>query len=259
MRDEFRRFLTVTNYTFIEIYKSRILLNVIFLGFALVFVSYVASEFTFGVPQRVALDFGLGLLSFSGIGIAIFMGVGLLAKELESRTIYMILSRPISRYSFLLGRVVGLALILLINISVLGCVTVAFYNFLGGQFDALIGWVILFTFMESLMMLMVVILFSLITNTVRSVLFSLAVFVGGHTVTDPTIVPYIKDNNLIAFALKTYSYVFPDFTKINYKMFVIYQQSVPWNNLLLSFTYSSIYLLILAAIAVYIFGKKDLN
>ena len=91
--------LIVAYYTFKEILKSKILLNVFFVGLGLMLVTYVATEFTFGVPERVAVDFGLGMLSLSSLAISLFLGVGLLSKEIESRTVYMIISRPVPRHA----------------------------------------------------------------------------------------------------------------------------------------------------------------
>ena len=63
-------------------------------------MTYVATEFTYGVPEKIALDFGMGMMSLSSVAIAIFFGSVILAKDIETRTIYMVISRPLSRYSF---------------------------------------------------------------------------------------------------------------------------------------------------------------
>jgi len=66
--------LIIAAYTFKELLKSKILLNVFFIGLGLMLVTYVATEFTYGVPERVALDFGLGMLSISSLAISLFLG-----------------------------------------------------------------------------------------------------------------------------------------------------------------------------------------
>ena len=99
---ELEKIYHIAKYTFVEIYKGKILYNVLLIGIGLILLTYVASEFTYGVPSRVALDFGLGTLYLSSVGIALFLGATLISKELENRTVYMILSRPLKRSSFLL-------------------------------------------------------------------------------------------------------------------------------------------------------------
>ena len=100
----FGQSLLIAKYTYKEILKSRIISNVFLLGLILMLISYVAAEFTFSVPQRVALDIGIGMASLSAVGISLFMGVTLLSNEIHNRTVYMLLSRPITRSSYLASR-----------------------------------------------------------------------------------------------------------------------------------------------------------
>src|SRR6476659_1520795 len=125
--------LTIAFYTFKEIWKSKILLNVFFVGIGLMIVTYVATEFTYGVPERVALDFGLGMLSLSSLSISLFLGVTLLSKEIESRTIYMVISRPVPRYVFILGKIFGLLGIQGLNILILSSMSLLSVVLLGGK------------------------------------------------------------------------------------------------------------------------------
>jgi ABC-type transport system involved in multi-copper enzyme maturation permease subunit len=146
MIDFARTLFVISNYTFIEIFKSRIIINIFLLGLFLTLFTYVASEFTFGVPQRVALDFGFGTLSLTSIGVSLFLGVGLLSKEIENRTVYMVLSRPVSRTSFLAGRILGMLWIQALILIILSGFSLFIYFFYGGQFDSLILWNYLFIF-----------------------------------------------------------------------------------------------------------------
>src|SRR4051812_38418902 len=114
---------TVAKYTFKEILKSKILYSTLIIGLCMIVVTVVAAEFTYGVPERVALDFGLGMLSLSSLGIALFMGASLLSKEIESRTVYMVISRPIPRWCFIMGKVMGLMAVLTVNILILSLMT----------------------------------------------------------------------------------------------------------------------------------------
>ncbi|MDO9181767.1 MAG: ABC transporter permease subunit, partial [Bacteriovorax sp.] len=123
----------VAKYTFIEVYRSKVMLSIVFIAIGLVFISYVASEFAYGAPAKVALDFGFGLTSISNLIMSIFIGSTLLSKEIENRTLYMILSRPISRTSFMLGKVIGLSSVLIINTLILSLLSVGIYCFLGGH------------------------------------------------------------------------------------------------------------------------------
>jgi ABC-2 type transport system permease protein len=190
------KILIVAKYTFKEILKSKILLNVFFIGIGLMVVTYVATEFTYGVPERVALDFGLGMLSLSALAISLFMGVTLLSKEIESRTVYMVISRPVPRYAFILGKIVGLMGIQLINILILGSLTLIATKILGGKIDPLTIWAIGFTFLESLMLLLLVVFVSLFANNILAVILSVVVLLLGHSIKDTQDIQFVKHNPL---------------------------------------------------------------
>ena len=159
-----KNIFTVSKYTFVEVYKSKILLNIILLGFALILISYIASEFSHGAQARIALDFGIGSMYLVVIGMSIFIGVSLLSNEVENRTAYMILSRPIKRWHFLTGKFLGMSSILFINVFLLGIIILAFFYFLGGSISALMWWALFFSLLESQIILLVVIFFSLIRD-----------------------------------------------------------------------------------------------
>ena len=153
--------LIVAKYTFIEVYRSKVMLSIFFMAIGLILVTYIASEFAYGAPAKVALDFGFGLTSISNLIMAIFIGSTLLSKEIENRTLYMILSRPLSRTSFMLGKVAGLSSVLAINTTILGLVTVGIYCFLGGKPSGLMFWTGWFSLVEAFIIMLFAILFSI--------------------------------------------------------------------------------------------------
>lgn len=254
-----RTIAIVAQYTFTEMIKSKILLNVFFLGLGLMFVTYIGSEFTYGVPEKVALDFGLGSLSLSSVGIAIFMGVGLISKEIENRTVYMILCRPIARHSFLIGRCLGLGLILLINILLLGSMTIGLSLLLGGSYEPLISWAVFFGILEALIIMMVVVSFSLVTNNVMSVVYTLVIFTLGHAVGETKNISFAKKSPVLMNLLEGYGYVFPNLSKINIKEFITYEQNLSPGFLFGASAYGLIYLAFLIFLASFIFKQKSLD
>jgi ABC-type transport system involved in multi-copper enzyme maturation permease subunit len=251
--------LTIAYYTFKEIWKSKILLNVFFVGIGLMVVTYVATEFTYGVPERVALDFGLGMLSISSLGISLFLGVGLLSREIESRTVYMVISRPVPRYAFILGKILGLMSIQAINVLILAFMTMTATKLLGGEINALILWAIGFIFLESLMLLLVVVLLSLLANNILSVLFSLVLLLLGHVIKETQEISFIRDNPLVVKILDIYHFILPAFYKLNLKDFVLYKNELSLNYLGGNLVYGVLYSAFLLLIVVFIFNRKNLD
>jgi ABC-2 type transport system permease protein len=251
--------LVVALYTFKEILKSKILLNVFFVGLGLMIVTYVATEFTYGVPERVAVDFGLGMLSLSSIAISLFLGVGLLSKEIESRTVYMIISRPIHRYSFIIGKILGLMGIQLVNLIVLSGMILSASYLLGGNITSLLFWTVGFIFLESLLLLLVVSFVSLLANNVLTVLFSLVILLLGHSIKETQNSLFVQKNPLLNWLLEIYHFILPAFYKLNLKDFVIYEKSLPLAYLGSSLLYGVLYSTALLFLIIAVFNRKNLD
>lgn len=251
--------LVVSKYTFLEVYRSKVMLSILFLGFGLLVLSYVASEFAYGAPTKVALDVGFGIMSLSNLVISIFIGSTLLAKEIEQKTIYMVISRPISRTSFLFGKMIGLSSVLLINTLVLGILSCSLYLFFGGQWQDLFVWTIYFSFIEALFIMSFAVLFSLITNTTLSVILSLSIFVTGHAINETSKLFFTKNSIFFDIVVKCSSMLIPNFYRLNLKDFVLYKQNVSSEYLVSTNAYALFYLSFLLVILLNIFRTKSLD
>lgn len=246
-------------YTFREIFKSKVLLITLFIGFALMVITYVATEFTYGTPEKVALDFGLGMLSFSSLGIALFLGATLLPNEINSRTVYMVVSRPVPRWVFILGKVLGLSSILMVNVLILSVMTLLCSGLLGGEISSTTILAIIFNCLESVLLLLVVVFLSLFMNTTLSTVVSLFILVTGHAIKETQTTLFVKERGYLNVILEFYHMILPGFYKLNLKDFVIYNQSLDIHYLISSFIYGTFYSLALLILIIVIFNKKNLD
>lgn len=251
--------LVVAKYTFLEVLRSKIFVGVLFLALAILFVSYVASEFAYGGPTKVSLDFGLGLMSVSNIIISIFLGVTLISKEIETKTLYMVLSKPISRSSFLMGKVLGLTSVILTNTVLLVSISSLLYCFLGGTFQNLIVWVGVFSVLESLVLMGIAILFSLVTSLTLSVFFTLVYIVSAYSINETAKIFFAKANVLILSILKFFDFIIIDLQRINFKDHLIYSADVSPQFIYLGLAYVISYIVVLYFIVSLIFKNKNLD
>jgi len=254
-----KKSFTISKFTFIEIYKSKIMINILISGFVLALLCYIVSEFSFGNPSKIALDVGLGFLSLTTKAIAIFFGATLLKNELESRTIYLILSNPVSRIEFLTGKVLGLSGILLLNTILLSVFTTAFYYFWDGLWSNLIAWSIIQIFLESVLILLIVIFFSLITNVNLAIIFSISVYVSGYAIRGVLELPDIKTNLALNKLVTIISYIIPNFSLFDIKNFVLYKQELESAYLFGTLGYSLTFSMIFLFVSSLVLSQKDLN
>lgn len=253
------KLLLISLYTFKEIFKSKILYVTLFIGIGLMITTYVATEFTYGTPEKVALDFGLGMLSLSSLGISLFLGATLLPNEINSRTVYMVISRPVPRWVFIIGKIVGLSSILLINVLILSLMTLICSYLLGGEINTVTLMAILFNCLEAILLLLVVVFFSLFLNTTLATVVSLIILLLGHAIKETQETSFVKLRGYLGAVLEAYHLVLPGFYKLNIKDFVIYQKTIETSYLINSFLYGTFYSLFLLFMIIFIFNKKNID
>lgn len=249
----------IAKYTFKDILKSKIFYVTLVVGLATMLMTYVATEFTYGVPEKVALDFGLGMFSLSSLGIAIFMGANLLSQEIESRTLYMVISRPVPRWVFILGKLIGLTSVLVINLIILSTMTLLTSYLLGGILSPMTFIAIGFNLLESILLMLVVVFFSLFSNVTLSTIISLVILVSGHAVKETQNTSFVEHRPVLKGILEIYHLVLPAFYKLNFKEFVVYNQAIDVTYVLSSFAYGCTYSFFLLFLIIKIFNSKNLD
>lgn len=253
------KIFTVARFTLHELLKSKILFVTLFIGFLIAVATYVATEFTYGTPVKVALDFGFGMLSLSSLGISLFMGATLLPNELDSRTVYMVISRPVPRWCFILGKVLGLMGVLCINVFLLTLFVIACLFLLGGEFNQAILYTAAFNVMECLLLLLVVVFLSLFLNTILSSSTAFLILFLGHAVKETQSITFVQNREGFEYLLKFYHFFLPAFYKLNFKDYLVYEKAIPSGQMLVAFLYGATYSLGLVFLIIFIFNRKNLD
>src|ERR1700730_6290716 len=119
-RGRFWRIAAIAGNAFREAVRDRVLYNLVLFVLLLTVAAIFIGELSGGQERKVIVDLGLSAMLLFGVFISIFVGVGLVYKEIERRTIYAIFSKPVGRGEFLLGKYLALCLTLLVNIIVMG-------------------------------------------------------------------------------------------------------------------------------------------
>src|SRR5260221_10127743 len=104
---------------FRESVRDKVLYNLVVFASLLIGASYLLGQLTAGQDVKIIKDLGLAATSVFGLFIAVFIGIGLVSKEVERRSIYGLLPKPIHRYQLVLGKYVGLSLTLVVNVAVM--------------------------------------------------------------------------------------------------------------------------------------------
>ncbi len=179
--DKFHKILAMSKNAFREAVRDRILYNLIVFVLLLTAGAIFLGDITAGQESRVIINLGLSSTLLFGTFIAIFVGVSLVWKEIEKRTIYSIFSKPIGRGEFIVGKYLGLCLTLLVNVLVMGAgVSLALLYVGGGRFAAMIWGAVLLIYLELTIITAVAIMFSSFSTPALSALLTFFVFLIGH-------------------------------------------------------------------------------
>ena len=119
--------LIVARGVFKDSIRDRVPYNLLFFAVILMAASFLLAQLTAGQDVKIIKDLGLAAASLMGVLIAVFIGIGLVAKEVERRSIYSLLSKPITRSQFILGKYLGLVFTLVANLAVMA---IAYYGVL---------------------------------------------------------------------------------------------------------------------------------
>src|ERR1041384_3560441 len=114
------RMSAIARNAFREAVRDRVVSNLVLFVLLLTAASIFIGELSRGQERKIIVDLGLSAMLLFGMFIAIFVGVGLVYKEIERRTIYAVFSKPVGRGEFLVGKYLGLCLTLLVNVLVMG-------------------------------------------------------------------------------------------------------------------------------------------
>lgn len=175
------RIPTIAKNTFREAVRDRVLYNLVLFVLLIVACAIMLGDLTDGHEARTIVNIGLNAMLLFGVFIAIFVGVGLVSKEIEKRTVYSIFSKPVTRGEFVVGKYLGLCLTLLVNIAIMGVgISIALLYVRSPSMAASIWGGILLIFFELTIVTAVAILFSSFSSPALSALFTFLVFVIGH-------------------------------------------------------------------------------
>lgn len=172
--------LAIAKNTFREAIRDRILYGFLFFAICLILFSLVLGQLSFNEEIRATVDIGLGGMSFFAVLMAIFLGITLLHKEMEKRTLYTILSRPISRASYLVGKFLGLVGTMVVQIMLMFVVWVIVLKVQGGELTSGMVAAVFLSVCETILMVSMALFFTSFSSPFLSGLFCLGVFVVGR-------------------------------------------------------------------------------
>ncbi|MFH1856306.1 MAG: ABC transporter permease subunit [Candidatus Omnitrophota bacterium] len=260
MKTTFNLIRVIAVNTFKEAVRDRILYTLILFALFMIMGSVLIGNLAIGGQLKIVKDMGLASISVFGMLIAIFIGIGLINKEIEKRTIYTILAKPISRGLFLLAKFSGLALVLLFEVLLMTIGFLFLIFIIERTFEFVLLKAIFLIYLELLVITAVAVLFSCFSAGVAlKGIFCLAIYVAGHLTAEVKMITSQSLNSLMKFAATGFYYILPNLENFNIKSEVVLGTYVSWKYLVLSGGYAFLYITAVLAVATVIFKNRDFN
>jgi ABC-type transport system involved in multi-copper enzyme maturation permease subunit len=255
------RIAAIAANTFREAIRDRVLYNLIVFVLILVAAAVLFGQISIGINRLVVISLSLSSISVFGVLIAIFIGIGLVSKEIEKKTLYTVLARPVRRWEFILGKFAGLVETLVVNTFLM---TGAFYlallyvshHFTRSDLNPLVA--IYLIVLELIVMTALALLFSSFSTPVLSAVLAFAVFVIGTYSED--LRGFAAMSHGLTKALATgAAYLIPNLGSLNVISIVAHDQPVSGSLIIADTVYAALYATAVLAASMLIFERRNLK
>ncbi len=247
----------IASVTFREGIRDRIYLIFFFFAIILLLFSLFLSMLVIGDPTKVIADFGMGVMSLLGILIVIFVGGPSFSKELQKRTVISVLSKPISREEFLVGKLFGIWSNVFVNLLAMAVLLFLLILAKGVMIWGIFVQAFLL-FLEMGILTAVDLMFSSFTTSFLAMLFTLSFYVVVHLTTTIEKASQSLSSPISKAVVRYIAYLLPNFDYFNLKNQVVYGLNVPPLFYCKSFVYFLALIIFFTILAVWVFKKKEI-
>ncbi len=251
--------------------RNRVLLGVLFFALVMCAVNVVVTGSFTRDLGKVAVDVGLSTVSISGLAIIFFLGMPLLAKDLDKLTVYLVLARPISRRDYIVGKFIGLSVLVLISVLILSMVTAVSVKLIMStapyHIPRLFSWgtfalAVYFSFLSLMIMTSLAILYTCVaTSSYMAFIFTIGTYLIGQNIelVRNLLKQTSPEGSLPVTVLNAASWVFPNLSAFDKKTVAAYGLDFRWMDLVMTTGYGLSYTLLVLFITVLVFNRRELT
>jgi ABC-type transport system involved in multi-copper enzyme maturation permease subunit len=247
----------IAGITFKEAKRDRILYLLFFFAAVAIIASRVLAILTVGDRAKIIKDVGLSSISIFGVLMAVLIGTSLVYKEIDKKTIFTLLSKPLHRAQFILGKFLGLVLTLFVMTAFMTVIflVIVYLNTARVEWRMLVA--VAYIFLELVLITAVAILFSSFSTPILSSIFALAFYLIGHLSWGLELLIRKMKAGTGRTAVRILYMILPDLENFNFKTEVVHNLPIPSGIYLTSLLYGLCYTAFILGLAVLIFRRRD--
>lgn len=245
--------------TFREALRDRVLY--LFVGFAVVMVlsTRLFGMLTVGDEAKIIKDIGLASMQFFSMLIAVMMSMILISREVDNRTVFNILAKPVRRWQFILGKYFGLVSIVAANLLLITSVLILVVVIVAGELDLMLLFAAGMTLLEMLVLAAFATLFAVLTRPILGSLMTLAVFIVGHMSADLWLLARHLPGALTRVGVAVVYYLLPNLERFNFRTEVVHDLPIPETAVAWAVIYAAAFVTAVLFLATLRFRGKDLK
>jgi ABC-type transport system involved in multi-copper enzyme maturation permease subunit len=255
---------------FRESVRDKVFYNLVLFALLMTASSFLIGQLTAGQDVKIIKDLGLAATSMFGLFIAVFIGIGLVSKEVERRSIYSLIAKPVTRAQLVLGKYCGLTLTLGANMVVMAAALYAVLGYMtwGVPPDVRAAWdapaldpallkALALIFAELMLVTALALFFSTFSSPMLSAALTFGLYIVGHFSGDLRNFQQVVDSRAAAGLARGLYWVLPNLAQFDVKSDVVHGVHVPAGYLAMTAAYAALYISMLLAIASLIFSRRD--
>ncbi|BAZ66255.1 MAG: ABC transporter permease [Pelatocladus maniniholoensis HA4357-MV3] len=256
----FGRLYVIATNVFREVVRDRILFMIGFYIIILSIAIYFLPQFAATAEDKMFLDFALATMNLLGLIVAIFVGTGLINKEIEKRTVLVLIAKPISHSELIVGKYLGLLILLAVLLTAMTMITLVFLLFSQVSYSIVsILIAVFFLFLQLSLMTAVAITLGVFTSSLLATVLTFAVYLMGNISRDVLKLGRLSSKHGIETFTQALYLILPDLSRLDVKNDAIYGLAALPNSITLisNIGYGLLYILMLLAIAILIFSQRE--
>ncbi len=270
-----KKILALAQISFYEGIRNRSVYGIVVFSLFVFGLNLCVAGFFMRDVGKVTIDMNLSALSIAGLLLVFFVVVNLMAKDIDRKTIHLVLSKPISRVQYIWGKYLGVLAFIAVSLTVLfamSCLTVWLVKSLYGNYFGQFSWIgfmvaASFIFVKIAVLSAVVVFFSTITsNSFITLVFSVSTFVVGTMVEE--VLFYLQSSfatqeiaisESLHSVIEIVSYVVPNLAAFDFKTAAAHGLLPAWHQLAFPLGYGAVYIVFVLLLASFVFCRREFS
>ncbi len=251
------RVFAILENTFKESLRQKIMMLLIIFSILLIVISLFLEPFALGESPKLLRDFGLAVYSMFGVLVVIIIGSALIHKDIEKRTIYTVIAKPVKRSEIILGKFLGLFLliaVLLTAMAIIHQLTILIYE---GRLDLKLLIALPFSLIEIMVLLGILLLFSSFSSATLTSIMGVIFYLIGHAAPDLKLFADVTKVSALKYLAYGSYYILPNLENFNYRLELVHKLPLYADQLIFSVCYGFIYTIFLLYVAIWIFENRE--